>query len=224
MSGERKILIGTDMALIAGIILFSLGGVAYAAFAGVVSIPGVKPILQPTKQPRPQASTVLPSTSPQASPDTQTTASAVAPSPSPSTGEASPEPSPAPSPSPSPTLDELKAQADVAGKAAADKLAGALQLYAKQKNEFPVAATFEVGRTDATETPLKILVSEFIDELPTIPPLEGESLENGKVSHYIGYRSTDGQTAYVTYTVRITTGKDVQVFEGKPLYVVKLTR
>lgn len=46
MKVKQRFINGIDILLIFGIALFSLGGVAYAIFSGVINLPGVTPFLQ----------------------------------------------------------------------------------------------------------------------------------------------------------------------------------
>lgn len=209
MAVNKRFLAPVDIGLIVGIMVLSAGGIAYAALSGVVTIPGIKPLLKadlpilaPSTVAQPSTvsvhsprsiESISPSPAPAASPAIAPIAASPTPAPLPTASPAaavspSPAASPSLSPSPSPTVNPKTVRDDDRKKALAD-LKAALNLYYNKTKKYPIATTFTEGRTDSPTTSLKSLIdSSYIDRLPT----------DSTPGYWYGYRSNDGQDCELT--------------------------
>lgn len=199
---KHKLLTPLDLTLLASIVVLSLGGLLYAGFTGIISIPGIKPILQADIAPSPKVS--LPAfpadlVSPTASPSADATPITMVPSPlanaTNSAGQSSPVPS-APS-TPPPKSDKDR---DSEHKEQVARLAAALDRYIKEQKSCPASASYNEGRTDSPSTPLNRLVEKgYLSALP-VPSRINES-ETANSTPWIGYLCTDGQNYDITLTL-----------------------
>lgn len=225
---NKRVFGPVEIALLVGIVVFSLAGVAYAGLSGVVAIPGVPTLLAdvpvPIASARPTISPVdylvSPDESPIASPTSMVEASSspeatvspeLASSPS-----ASPTSAATSSPSPTPDAKTLAQQHDTELlEKSAPKLQVALKDYKAKHKAYPISTSYSKSWTDLPDTPLKVLVSEgFIDALPI-------DYAGGR----IGYYSADGATYTITVPLQDTTnpaGHYVTGADGKQVYVASL--
>lgn len=197
---KHKLLTSVDFALLASIVVLALGGVFYAGFAGIINIPGIKPILQADIAPSPKAS--LPafpanSLSP-TSANNNAEPKTMVPSPL-ASAEPPVEPSPTASAVTSPPPKSAKDR-DSAHKEQVAQLAAALDRYIKEQKSCPASASYTEGRTDSASTPLVVLVEkEYLTALP-VPTRVSES-EKTNLIPWIGYLCTDGKTYDITLTL-----------------------
>jgi len=226
MAVNKKFLTGTDIGLMAGIAVLSLGGVSYAALSGVVNLPGVKPILtadKPISNARP--SLTLPSPNQPTGVEDSATLTDNEPNPLATVAEASPSPLPSPNPSPSPspsptppppTADELAAARDKKRKEDLAAIAVALKLYKDKNKGYPVVNSYMECRTDSPSTPLHVLVEKgYIKELP-IDPKKDDGYWYGCVANATSYK--------LTARLERTTDPEGQYTSTKPpLYLYTLS-
>lgn len=208
MTGLKKFLTVTDWLLLGGIVFFSVAGILYAAFAGVISLPGIQPVLQadvvgdgpaPLQSPLSVASPTTDGSSmatpdPLASPTADATSSMPTDPIDPVTSSpaVSPSPSPLLSPSPASSSPTPSLTVDQQNEELVMELLAALRTYQRQKKAYPVSASYSVGATHQADTPLKALVeSGVVKELPK--PATAPTL-------WIGYLS-DGKSCTITLTL-----------------------
>lgn len=229
MAVNKKFLTTLDIGLMAGIAVLSLGGLGFAAVAGIVTLPGVKPILtadKPIKNPpsaRPSqalaspnlpadiaAVSPSPTPTPAASP-TLTPAVTLSPSPSSSPSpspSSSPSPSASPSPSPESPPPNPTATRDDRRKSDLASLQVDLNEYFAKNKKYPLATTFSQGRTDNPTTPLKALIDGGYAEALPLDPTEG---------YWYGYKSTsNGKSCSLTARLEVKTDPAGQYNQAKP--------
>lgn len=203
---DKRLIGPIEIGLIAGIVIFIIGGVAYAGLSGIITIPGVPALLADKNIASP----------PVASPTTDTVTT-----PSPEASEiATPTSTESPTAtSPSPDLATLQAQRDEQRSKDLALLMQYVKEYAKaNKGTYPDSSAFRTSWTDDPASPLvKALVPKYTEKLPTDPLLETEKRR-------YGYKRTDGDCE-ITASLENTKNPAAQLStdpEGKQVYLITL--
>lgn len=202
----------TEILLIAGIVILSGGGFAYAYFARLLPfspapvIEADTSLSQLATSKEPTKTTAASSAQPTSSSSTQPTASA-----QPTTSASA-----VPTESATSAPNNPKAAMQANDQKRKDDLAliqAALEQRYKETKDYPVSANFAEGRTSSRSTPLQVLVGRYMNrnDLPTDPK---------EPDRWYGYKS-DGKTYTLSAQLEDTGDPEGTYADSLYLYTLK---